>query len=294
MRKFVPNYELYGDFLAGRAADSIHLETIRERSSKHNWTIRVHQHQRLAQIFFFRTPGVFLSLGEIEHLTTQSTFLVIPPGVTHGFRFSEDVVGDVLSIRLAEMPERFQGHFDVFRLETASVFPREETGHFDKVATLFDQLTEAYHVIDQQREDVMTALIDLIVLYLMSDRRKNASPSPTSKADRRGRQDLQSEAFCTSLEENFRQPLTVSDYAKRVGLSAPHLTRVCRTVLGAPPNALIQQRRILEAKRLLEYTALSIAEISERSGFNDPAFFSRTFKSQVGITPKAYRANLNH
>jgi len=293
MQNFAPNYELYGDFLSGRAPDAIHLEPIRERSSQYDWTIRVHQHQRLAQIFFFRTEGVYLRLGEIEHVTTQSTFLVIPPGVTHGFRFAEDVVGDVLSIRLSEMPERFQQHFEAFRLETASMFPENETGHFDKVATLFAQLTDAYHVIDQKREDVMTALIDLIVLYLMTDRRKNASPSPISTADRRGRQDLQSEAFCTLLEENFREPLAVSDYAKRVGLSAPHLTRVCRNVLGAPPNALIQQRRILEAKRLLEYTALSIAEISERSGFNDPAFFSRTFKSQVGTTPKTYRANLS-
>lgn len=293
MAQPAPTYELYGDFLSGRAPDAIHLEPIRERSSQHNWTIRPHQHRRLAQIFRFGSAGVRLSLGDIEHLTTQPTLLVIPPGVPHGFRFAEDVVGDVLSLRLDEMPDRFQTHFATFQLETASIFPKNETEHYKDIAALFEQLNRAYHTINQHRDTVLSALVDLIVLYLVQDRWKNASPSPTTQTDRRGRQDLQSEAFCTLLEENFRKSMPISEYADRLGLSAPHLTRVCRTALGSPPNALIQQRRILEAKRLLEYTALSIAVISERAGFNDPAFFSRSFRSQTGVTPKAYRATLN-
>ena len=95
--------------------------------------------------------------------------------------------------------------------------------------------------------------------------------------------------FCALLEENFSRAWKVSDYAGQIGLSAPHLTRICRTVLGAPPNTLVQQRRLLEAKRLLEYTALSVAEIAHRSGFRDAAFFSRTFKSSVGMPPNEYR-----
>lgn len=292
MPRTTPTYELYGDFLAGRAPDAIHLEPIRERSSKHDWTIRVHQHRRLGQIFLFRSTGVHFSLGEIRHTTTQPTILVIPPGIPHGFRFAEDVDGDVLSIRVDEMPQRFQDNLAAFQTEIASVFTDNETLHFKDVAALFEQLNRAYHLIDNQRDDVMAALVDLIVLYLMSDRRRNATPSLASTDERRGRQDLQSEAFCALLEENFRHSLTVEDYAARVGLSAPHLTRVCRAALGAPPNALVQQRRILEAKRLLEYTALSVAEISARAGFKDPAFFSRTFKTQVGVTPKAFRSTL--
>ncbi|QUJ77250.1 helix-turn-helix transcriptional regulator [Sulfitobacter albidus] len=59
---------------------------------------------------------------------------------------------------------------------------------------------------------------------------------------------------------------------------------------GAAPNALVRQRRLLEAKRLLEYTRLGVAEIAHRSGFRDPSFFSRSFRSAFGLSPKAYRA----
>ncbi len=291
MAERIPNYELYGDLLAGGAPEPIHYEPLRERSSKHDWTIRLHRHRRLAQVFLFRSPGVFFSLGDVSHQTTQPTVLMIPSGVPHGFRFAEDVVGDVLSIRLDDVSDRLRDRFSMSFAPSGTIFPQDETPRFDDVVSLIDQLERAYHRIDAYRSDVMGTLVDLIVCYLGADQRMRSSPARL-QAERRGRGDLQTEAFCALLEENFRQRWTVSDYATEIGLSAPHLTRICRKVLGAAPNALVRQRRVLEAKRLLEYTSLSLSEIAHRSGFSDAAFFSRTFKSHVGMPPNAYRAGL--
>ena len=95
----IPNYELYGDLLSGSYIDTVHHETIKERSSKHHWTIRLHRHRNLAQVFLFRTPGVSFRLSEVTHTSTEPLALFIPPDTVHGFRFPEDVVGDVLSLR---------------------------------------------------------------------------------------------------------------------------------------------------------------------------------------------------
>lgn len=293
MSQSIPNYELYGDLLAGQAPDPIHLEPIRERSSQHNWKIRVHSHKRLAQIFLFRSPGVQFSVGEIEYLTTHPTLLVVHPGTPHGFRFAEDVVGDVLSIRLGHVPDALRKRFRAFKTPTSAIFPEPHTPRFQAVVALFEQLGSAYHSLDDKRPAIMTALVDLIMLYLVSEQSTTLSPAPRNLATYRGRQDRQAEAFCTLLEENFRKSWAVADYASHMGLSAPHLTRICRTALGAPPNSIVRQRRILEAKRLLEYTALPLSEIAHRSGFRDTAFFSRTFKSLVGIAPNAFRHSVD-
>ncbi len=293
MAQNIPNYELYGDLLAGRAPDSIHLEPIRERSVQHNWTIQVHSHKRLAQIFLFRSPGVHFSIGEIEHLTTHPTVLVVHPGTPHGFRFAEDVVGDVLSIRLDHASEALRKHLAAFKTPTDAIFCEPQTTWFQAIATLFDQLGTTYHKLDDQRLMIMTTLVDLIVLYLASEQSAKVSPITMKSVDFRGRQDLKAESFCALLEENFRKPWGVADYASRMGLSASHLTRICRVALGAPPNSIVRQRRILEAKRLLEYTALPLSEIAHRSGFRDTAFFSRTFKSLVGLPPNTYRSRLD-
>jgi AraC family transcriptional activator of pobA len=292
--KSIPSYELYGDFLAGSVPDAIHHETIKERGSKHDWTIRQHRHRRLAQVFLFRSPDVHFRLGEVVHTSIQPMILVVRPGIPHGFIFSEDVVGDVMSIRLDEMPVSVQNSFHQFDTETDAIFLGNDTPHFETVTTLISQLGDAYHSIGGNRTEILIGLVDLITLYLTADQQKKTTLEQPRFEGGRDRRDIQAERFCALLEGNFQQPWSVADYAGHVGVSAPHLTRICRAALGSPPNEIVRQRRVLEAKRLLEYTALSLAEIADRCGFRDAAFFSRTFKSNVGMPPKEYRQSLDH
>ena len=289
----IPSYELYGDLLAGGLPGPVHHETIKERSSKHDWTIRLHRHRRLAQIFLFSSPAVYLRVGDIELTSTDQTILVVPPGVPHGFRFAEDVIGDVVSIRLNEMPPAVQQSFAMFGAEANTIFSKQQSNNFNNVVTLIDQLREAYRSVAFNKTDILTSLIDLITLYLLGDLRDNNVLRPAGTSIRQGRHDLMAEKFCTLLEDHFALPWAVSDYAERVGISAPHLTRICKAELGSPPNDLVRQRRMLEARRLLEYTGLSISEIANRCGFRDAAFFSRTFKSSQGISPKQYRTTVD-
>ena len=293
MTSTIPNYELYGELLAGGLPGPIHHETIKERSSKHNWTIRLHRHRRLAQIFLFSSAGVYLQVGDVEHTSTNPTLLVIPPGIAHGFLFSEDVVGDVISIRLDEMPEAIQHRFNLFSAATDTIFTKTKSGHFDHVTALVKQLRTMYRSVASNKSDVLTSLIDLITLYLADNLHEKNTLRPAIHVEPRSRHDLQIDNFCNLLEENFSLSWTVSVYAEKIGVSTPHLTRICRAELGSPPNDLVRQRRMLEAKRLLEYTALSIAEIAHRCGFRDAAFFSRTFKSNFGISPNHYRKQLD-
>ena len=288
----IPSYELYGDLLAGSLSDSVHHETIKERSRQHDWTIRRHRHRRLAQIFLFQTPGVLFRLGDVEHVSSEPLILIIPPEVTHGFRFPEDVTGDVVSLRVDEMPTDTQRLFQQLLAETDMIFPLNDTDSFEDAALVIGQLEKTFHSIHGHRNALLIGQVNLIALYLIADLgRKNATARTLQKGPQ-GRQERQVGAFCTLLEEHFQAPLSVSEYASRLGISAPHLTRLCRSVLGSAPNDLVRQRRMLEAKRLLEYTGLPVAEIAHRCGFRDAAFFSRTFRAKLGVTPQAYRKSL--
>lgn len=292
MNRSIPSFELYGEFLASRTSDAVHHETIKERSSQHDWTIRLHRHRHLAQIFLFRTPGVLFRLGDIEQRSSDRMILVIPPGVPHGFQFSEDVIGDVVSVRLGDLPDQVRASFAPFQPETDPVFPAGETANFEKVETLVDQVSDVFHGVTRDRGALLHLTLQLITTYLASSLRDRIAHLDRAAMFRVGRHDQHAERFCTLLEDNFRNGWSVNDYARQVGLSAPQLTRVCRQVLGAPPNDLVRQRRLLEAKRLLEYTRLSMADIAERSGFRDPAYFSRSFKAATGRPPMDYRQQL--
>jgi AraC family transcriptional activator of pobA len=60
-------------------------------------------------------------------------------------------------------------------------------------------------------------------------------------------------------------------------------------VTGKPPTRLVHDRLLLEAKRSLTYTNMTIAETAYDLGFTDPAYFSRFFSERVGESPAAFR-----
>jgi AraC-like DNA-binding protein len=60
---------------------------------------------------------------------------------------------------------------------------------------------------------------------------------------------------------------------------------------GKSAGELIRQRVLLEAKRLLAHTKLSVSEISFKLGFEDNSYFGRFFKKYNGLTPERFRIN---
>lgn len=289
MARAIPNYELYGELLAGNYTDPIHLEAIRERSRKHHWTIRLHRHSRLAQVFVFQTPGVTMRIAETRHTSTEPMVCYLPPGVPHGFSFAEDVVGEVLSLRLDALGDEVIERLREPGMQSGAFLPESRSAHFGEVSALFEQLGAAYHGLEADRPHFLRALTHLIVTYISADMRQATSVGNLSHSPHLTRHEAQAQRFCALIEQGFMSEWTVGDYARKLDVSAPHLTRVCRRVLGASPNDLVRKRRILEAKRLLEYTQLPVSEIAYRSGFRDPAFFSRSFRNSVGVAPKTYR-----
>ncbi|WP_375265657.1 helix-turn-helix domain-containing protein [Planktotalea sp.] len=286
----VPSYGLYGELLSGDYRDPVHHETIRERSSRHNWTIRLHRHRGLAQIFLLRAGKVSYRIEDSTFTNDQPCVLFIPPGIAHGFRFDENVEGDVLSLRVNDLWAYAKTALEQAEFSTVALLAQGRCENLEYIDAAFAQLGPIYHGMKRERDAILQALVRLILTYIAGDVGRTQSNRMAHASESVSRHEKQAEAFCTLLEARFSEDLLVNDYAKEIGVSAPHLTRVCKQVLGSAPNALIRQRRILEASRLLEYTRLPVSEVSHRSGFKDPSFFTRTFRSAYGIPPKTYRA----
>ncbi len=93
------------------------------------------------------------------------------------------------------------------------------------------------------------------------------------------------------LEKNYTKLKAVSDYAKLICISEKRLSKATTQILGKTPKEIINDRVLLEAKRLLVHTNLSIKEIGQQLGFEDPAYFVRYFKKNSEITPAEFRGN---
>lgn len=81
----------------------------------------------------------------------------------------------------------------------------------------------------------------------------------------------------------------VSFYASMLGLSPNTLTKKTKLYFGKTPTRLIQDRVILEAKKMLHLSHSSVKEIAAMLNFDDEFYFSRYFKKAVGLSPSHYR-----
>ncbi len=91
------------------------------------------------------------------------------------------------------------------------------------------------------------------------------------------------------IKINFSDNTSNQDYAYKCGLSLPHFLRCFKQVTGTSPLNYKLNLRINHAKQLITSTELSINQISQVVGFNDPFHFSRYFKKLTGHSPKEYR-----
>ncbi|MCT4648581.1 MAG: ATP-binding protein [Carboxylicivirga sp.] len=83
-----------------------------------------------------------------------------------------------------------------------------------------------------------------------------------------------------------------NDLVQEMGLSRSLLYMKLKEVTGKSVGEFIQSIRIKEAARLLKANQLTISEIAYQTGFNDPAYFSRCFKKNFGISPKEYKSSI--
>ncbi len=96
-------------------------------------------------------------------------------------------------------------------------------------------------------------------------------------------------AFKDVLEINFKTQKFVYFYAQLIGITPKRLSRATSEILSKSPKQMIDERVILEAKRLLVHTSMSIKEIADYIGFDEPTNFNKFFRNNTNKTPLQFR-----
>ena len=282
----IPVFKLYGESPDWPTPDLLHCETISSRSREHQWEIKPHRHADLCQLLFvFKGQAELEIEGQRTQLQTPA-IQVLPPLSVHGFRFSEDVEGFIVTLA-TPLINHLQAQLgdSVHALARAENYPAGKDG--DYLNSLFSALQAEYNGHQPAREMLMHSLVSVIMVWVS---RQAIVRHKASQRPQRQREYLN--GFIQLVEETYRQHVKVEDLAHRLGISVSHLNGTCRELAGQPALQIMHERQLLEAKRLLTYTSMTIYEMSELLGFSDPTNFTRLFRRRVGISPKAFRDRL--
>jgi AraC family transcriptional activator of pobA len=212
--------------------------------------------------------------------------MLVPQMCVHGFRFEQDAAGYVVTFAypLIRKLAREAGD-NLAALASPSILSLADEAESDYVKAAFQALDAEYRGNAPHRALQVEALLSVILIWLG---RRAAQPAHDEHArTSRGSEHFQN--FCQLIEENYMTHKPLSWYAHRLGITAAHLNAVCRQAVGKSALELIHERMILEAKRNLVYTSMTINVVSYTIGFADPAYFTRFFKREVGMSPKEFR-----
>ncbi|CAM1349978.1 MULTISPECIES: helix-turn-helix domain-containing protein [Tenacibaculum] len=152
----------------------------------------------------------------------------------------------------------------------------------EKLNFILSNLIEEFELEETAQYDMLQSFLKQFIIY--SVRIKKGYDTV--------KEDLETKLFkdfSLLVEQNFKKLHSVTDYAKRLGVSPKSLTKHFQKIGTQTPSDFIKNRIIIEAKRQLIYSSDAIKHIAFDLGFNDPAYFSRFFTKSAGQSPKQFQ-----
>ena len=267
------------------------------------------------------STGIILSVNG-DYSQAGNPDICYIPGIDHAY--GSEVLDKVKELRgnLGQLVKRYHQDGATVASVCSGAFLLADAGLLDnREATtswwLAHHFTGAYPKVDLQLEKIVTednniltsgavtaylylciALIEKFAGSAMAQtcaktillQNKSASQAPYIPVPHHFKQkDEMVQQAVQWMQQNLSEEFQLDDLAQRLAVSPRTFIRRFNQATGKPPKQYFQKLRIDEAKRLLESTALSVDDITEKVGYLDVSSFRRLFKREVELSPTEYR-----
>jgi len=242
------------------------------------WRLEAMRSLREPVLFWFTQGQGRITVAGTTRGYAPNQAVFIPPGVMHGFEVAPRVQGTAV----------YFGREHGLDLPASATFlrPREPVAQKELVAILENIQRE----LETPRPGAIRAAqhhLGLLAVWIdrQAEREKGAEALPGRPV---AAQKLVAR-YASLIERDFRSNRSVADYAEALGVTATHLTRACRATSGKGAHALLEDRMLFDARRLLAETRMPIKDVAASLGYTSAGYFTRAFQRAAGVTPSAFR-----
>ncbi|MDN5285322.1 MAG: AraC family transcriptional regulator [Mucilaginibacter sp.] len=274
--------------LSDHATSGISVRPVNGSALRDSHVMRAHRDDHY--IFVLQHEGQSGLMVDFEEIAANGTaVLAILPRQVHYSILSNNVTGWLLAIDTLLVDESYRRVFegDILKLKPVTI-NAEQAQHLERcIQVLYLLLKDQENTPSRNIicTHLASAFIGLIAeIYLDAETNQEHSDSRVAIINRQ---------FRTLLRQSYIKEKRPAQYAIMLNLSLAYLNECVKTITGMPVSFWIQQEIILEAKRLLYHSTLSVKEIAFALGFDDHTYFSRVFVKAAGMSPMAFRKT-NH
>ena len=214
-----------------------------------------------------------LNAGRFPVPQRRGSFVVAPAGAPCVYDIVSSIDLTVLPFDAAMVVDVTNGSSSFERLHAVA---SDDTIILTLVQTLWDASPDGDRL-----------LADHLRMSILARLAAGVEPSPKPPAAGLSRHIVRQ--IVDLLSADLSVPVPLNTMAGTAALSPFHFSRAFKAATGVPPHRYVVQLRIEKARERLEKTNLPIIEIAAQVGYDDPSYFARLFRREVGVTPAAYR-----
>lgn len=260
-----------------------HISRLEDYRDKMSFPLPAHRKEVYDLIFLTKGSSV-RSKGLNKYTFSKNDIFFLPPHqITSHESLSLDVTGffihfsEALFEKNTHLLKPFR--FLQFLAHPIVNIPEEER---TPILYLFDRLDSLYNKQDTDLNTLVWYLQVLLTEINLFAR------DPDTQLEKVNTAAKITERYKDALTQYIQEKQTVREYAQILFVTPNYLNRCVKSTLNKSAKHLLDEMLILEAKSMLKYSGLSIAEIAENLCQQTPSNFARFFKKQTGISPKQY------
>jgi AraC family transcriptional activator of pobA len=239
-----------------------------------------HKHDDYFEIIYLSEGEGFHQIEDIQYKVNTPEFYILKPGQLHYWQFTAIPKGFVVMFR----PSLFDTLKDA---DISNLLNQLQTLSQIKIhlsyspANAFEEMLNEYASNTNYTSEIIKGYIKILIIKIiqLSEIELGKSVTPNNLYAR----------FCELIQKEVPALNKVYDFASLLNTTPQNINAACRRYGGKSASQLIGDQILLEAKRYILHTELTVSEIAFTLSFNDSSHFVKFFKKAEGITPIQFR-----
>jgi len=280
--RYIPVNTMANHFDTGIAIERLYISTLEEAALNSSDQAKLAHREDRHTFFLLESGTVTVEIDFQKFEITPSSVIYMHPDQVHRIVRLENVTVSSWAINNENLNPEYLKLLESLSPAKPLVLEQETFAVLSEAVSLCIKFSKRkndklYQFLLKDSCNVMVALV--ASQYLESAK----STDPISRFK------LIADTFKSVLENNFISVKGPTAYAQKLNISTPYLNECVKNATGYSVSYHIQQRVILEAKRLLYHSDQSVKEIAAALGYDDYPYFSRLFTKVTGITALTFR-----